>query len=181
MRIVLASPLYPPEIAQPAPYVKELAKRLSKLHEVTIVTYSSMPEKVPNVRILVTNKQYPLMLRLISYFFTLLRAARDADIVYAINGASVELPAAFATFFVRRHIVFCIVDVAAHERTKHSVILRSIERLAYARAKRIITDTPHERPEILPLEPFPTEQMTAYEQSWDAHLRILEETFNYAT
>src|SRR3989344_9051256 len=39
MKIVLATALYPPDIAPPAPYVKELATRLAANHEVTIVTY----------------------------------------------------------------------------------------------------------------------------------------------
>jgi Glycosyl transferase 4-like domain len=180
MKIVLATPLYPPEIAEPAPYVKELAKRLTKLHEVTVVAYARLPEAVPGLRIIAVDKRRLLLVRLLAYFFALLRAARRADLVYAMNGASVELPAIFATFFIGRPFVFHVGDTAAHERAKRSRILRFIERSAFSRAKRVLNDSPGARPEIIPLEPFPAEKMTAYERSWQAHIDVLEDTFSHA-
>lgn len=180
MKVVLATPLYPPEIVPPAPYVKELAKRLARLHDVTIVAYARLPEKVPGARIIGVNKRRPLPLRLLSYFFALLGAARRADIIYAMNGASVELPATLVTFITGRPLVFHIGDTAAHERVKRSRLLRAIERLAFSRAKEIVTDAPAARPEILPFEPYPADAVAAYERSWEAHLRALEGAFGHA-
>jgi len=179
MRIVLATPLYPPEIAEPAPYIKELAKHLARLHDVTIVAYARLPEKVPGVSIISVDKRQPLLLRLFSYFFALLRAARGANIIYVMNGASVELPAALVALFTGRPLVFHVGDTVAHERAKQSRMLQFIERFAFSCAKCVLNDSPDARPEIIPLEPFPAEKMTAYEQSWDAHLRVLDETFNH--
>ncbi len=180
MRIVLATPLYPPEIAEPAPYIKELAKRLSGRHAVTIVAYAKLPEEVSGVRIIAVNKRRPLLVRLSTYFFALLRATRHADIVYAMNGASVELPIALAALFTGRPVVFHIGDIAAHERAKQSRTLRLIERFAFSHAKRTLNDSPDTRPEIILLEPFPAERMAAYEKSWRAHIDTLEDTFSHA-
>ena len=179
MRIVLATPLYPPEIAEPGPYIKELAKRLVKLHKVTIVAYARLPEKVPGVHIVAVDKRQPLLRRLISFFFALLHAAREADIIYAMNGASVELPVALLSLFMSRPLIIRIGDTAAHERAR-SGWLRSIERSAFARAHRVITDGPAPRPEILPFEAFPAEKLGAYERSWEEHLRMLEDLFTHA-
>ncbi|MEK7101812.1 MAG: glycosyltransferase [Patescibacteria group bacterium] len=181
MKIVLATPLYPPEIAEPAPYVKELAKRLSGRHAVTIVAYTRLPEKVSGVSIIVVDKHKPLFIRLVVYFFTLLRAAWHADIVYAMNGASVELPAALVALVTRRPFVFHIGDSAAHERAKQKQLLRFIERFAFARTKEVTADSPLVRPEIIPFEPFPAEGMAVYERSWNTHVNALEATFTHDT
>ena len=94
MKIVLAYSTLPARNRGASPVCKELAKRLSGRHAVTIVAYTRLPEKVSGVSIIVVDKHKPLFIRLVVYFFTLLRAAWHADIVYAMNGASVELPAA---------------------------------------------------------------------------------------
>ena len=181
MRIVLATPLYPPEIAEPAPYIKELAKRLAKSHEVTIVAYARLPEDVPGARIIAVDKYLPLFLRLPRYFFSLLQAARSADVVYAVNGASVELPAALVSLFSSSPLIIRIGDRAAHERAQNNIVAGLIERFAFSRARDVIEDAPKVRPEIIPFEPYPAEQFAAYEQSWDAHLRTLEKLFTHAT
>lgn len=180
MRIVLATPLYPPEIAEPAPYMKELAKRLARLHEVTVVAYARLPEKVPGVSVVVVDKRRPLPLRLLSYVRTLRNAMRRADVVYAENGASVELPVGLLSLVDKRPLILHLGDHTAHERAQAHVLLRAIERFVFSRAAKIMTDIPLSKPEIMPLEPFPAEKLAAYEQSWDAHLRILEDAFNHA-
>lgn len=181
MRIVLATPLYPPEIAEPAPYIKELAKRLARLHKVTIVAYTRLPENVPGVTIVAVDKRKPLPLRLLAYFFALRKAAKDADVIYAENGASIELPAGFVSLFIKQPLIVHVGDQAAHTRAQTNLVLKSIERFIFSRAQKIITDIPLSKPEILPLEPFPAEKIAAYEQSWDMHLHTLENIFNHAT
>lgn len=181
MRIVLATPLYPPEIALPAPYIKELAKRLTTLHKVTIVAYARLPENVPGVTIVAVDKRKPLPLRLLSYFFALRKAAKDADVIYTENGASVELPVGILSFFTKQSPIIHIGDQAAHERARANFVLKSIEQFAFSRAQKIVADIPLSKPEILPLEPFPVEKIAAYEQSWGTHLHTLEDAFNHAT
>lgn len=93
MKIVLATPMYPPEIAEPAPYIKELSRRLSLDHDVTVVAYASTSEKVPGVELVTIDKRKPLPLRLVTYTTKLFRASADADIIYAQGGTAAGLPA----------------------------------------------------------------------------------------
>jgi len=174
MKIVLATPLYPPDIAEPAPYVKELAQRLSKTHQVTLVAYGRLPEQIPGVRIVAIDKRAPLPLRLIAYVRALRKAAKDADVVYAQNGPSVELP----LLFVSTRTVFHIGDTAAHVYAARHLLRRTLERLAMRRAQ-LVTEQPLVRPEVLPLEPRPDAALQAWEESWSAHLKTLERAFAY--
>jgi hypothetical protein len=176
MRLVLVSPLYPPDVAWPAPYVKELAKRLAKEHIVTIVTYGHLPEQVPDVKIIAIDKRRPLILRLIAYVVALWRATRNADLVYAQNGPSVELPLAIVNFFLQRPLVMQWGDTPAHEYAQKHFSRRAIERAAFAHAK-VITDAPSAKPEILPLEPRPDAALAEWERSWNTHLQSLKKEF----
>lgn len=177
MHIVLATPLYPPDIAPPAPYVKELAKRLYSGNRVTLVTYGKLPEQVAHVQIITIPKSSMLPLRLFTYTVALLKAARRADVVYAQNGASVELPAALIAFFTRRPLIIGLSDSAAHARAKQGGALGMIERFALGRATHIVKDLPLERPEILPFGPKPEAALQTYEMSWKEHLEQLTALF----
>jgi len=182
MKIVLVTPLYPPEVAAAAPYTKELAKRMSPTHTVSVVTYSHLPEQLPDVLVHTVKKNQPLPFRLISFFFALIPALRNADICYAQNGPSVEFPLFLASFVTRTPIFIHIGDPAAHVYAKNHFFRNIVERLLFSRAKKVLTDTPLPRPEILPLEEMPEQELVAYERSWTEHLTLLEETFStYAT
>ena len=180
MKIVLATPLYPPDVYEPAPYVKELARRLAKSHEVTIVAYGRLPEQVPGVRIVPIRKERPLPFRLLSFTRTLLRETHRADILYVVNGASVELPLLLVFPFVRAPVFLAFADRAAHACAPQRFSTRVIERFAARRAKNVVTELPPERPEILPLEEVPTEALRAYEEAWRAHIATLESLFDHA-
>jgi hypothetical protein len=177
MRIVVATPLYPPDIAGPAPYVKEFAKRVSPLHKITIVTYGHLPEQIPDVPIIVVSKRTPLFLRLPLYTATLWKQFRTADIVYVQNGASAELPASILAILSRTPLIFHIQDQAAHERAQKAFVLGLIERFTTRCARSIITTRPESRPEILPFVPPPTAAMKSYEESWERHLAELNLLF----
>ncbi|TSC68923.1 MAG: hypothetical protein G01um101456_432 [Parcubacteria group bacterium Gr01-1014_56] len=178
MKIVLLSSLYPPDIAEPAPYIKELAKRLSTEYEVTVVAYSNFPEKVGGVHVVAVSKRRPLPIRLAVYFFALLRAARGADVLYAENGASVELPAAVVAWLTRTPLVLHLGDTAAHARARG--ILRGIERFAARRATRVLTEMPLSKPEILPFNSAPITEIQAYDRSWAEHMAELTGLFAHA-
>lgn len=179
MRILIASPLYPPDIAEPAPYTKELARRLSVHHSVTIVTYGNFPEQVPSVRIIYTSKRRPLPIRLFMYTFLLFKESLTTDVIYALNGASVELPVTIVSFITRKPLYAHLGDQSAHANAKKSFILKHIEALFLAHAKETVAHHPLPRPEILPLEPFPTDAQKAFEDSWQEHVTILENTLRH--
>ena len=95
LKILIATPLYPPDIGGPATYSKLLFDNLSK-RSVKIVIFS-----FGEVRAL------PKIVRHLVYFFKLLKKARSADIIFAQDTVSVGFPALWVAkiltkkFFVR--------------------------------------------------------------------------------
>jgi|SRR3989344_5236872 len=84
MKLVIATPLYPPEIGGPATYVKLLESSLPKESiEVEVVKFSDV-------------RRLPKLIRHYVYFKRVLRAARTADLVLALDPVSVGLPAMWA-------------------------------------------------------------------------------------
>lgn len=180
MKIVLASPLYPPDIAPPAPYTKELAKRLAASgHEVVLVVYGRLPEPLGGARIVAIDKQLPLPLRLWRFFRALLREVSRADAAYIQNGPSVELPAAAASLFTRTPLFIRFGDEAAHRYAQRRLLRRALEGFI-ARRARLIQSAPGERPEILPLEERPEAALHAWEESWTQHVRELGAKLSHA-
>jgi glycosyltransferase involved in cell wall biosynthesis len=81
MRLVIATPLYPPEIGGPATYAKLLEEGLpGKGIEVELVKFSDV-------------RHLPKIIRHIAYYRRVLRAARSADVVLALDPVSTGLPA----------------------------------------------------------------------------------------
>jgi len=84
MKLVIATPLYPPEIGGPATYAKLLEEGLpGKGIEVELVKFSEV-------------RHLPKLVRHYAYYRRVLRAARRADIVLALDPVSVGLPAMWA-------------------------------------------------------------------------------------
>ncbi len=169
MRIVLATPLYPPEIADAAIYAKELARRLSVRHEVTVVAYTHLPEELPGVRVVTVDKHQPRLMRLRAFHKALRETARSTNMLIAVNGASVELPLLFGG---PAPFILCIADKIAHKRR---CLLTSIVSI---RARAVIKDIPDSKPEILPLEPEPTHALAAWDAAWQEHIHTLEQILN---
>lgn len=177
MKVIIATPLYPPDIGGAAAYSKELARRLASEHEVTVVSYGRLPERVPGVRFVCIDKRQPVLLRLIAYTRALWKAAQNADVIYAENGASVELPAGLVALFVHRPLYLHIGDAAGHEQSLRDRLRSFIERFVRARARKVISDSPAPRPEILPFESYPNATFSEYEASWQEHIRMLTSLF----
>lgn len=110
MKIVLATPMYPPEIAEPAPYVKELARRISKDHEVSVVAYASTSEYIHGVALFTVSKRNPLPIRFIKYIHTLYNASKGADIIYTQGGIVSGIPAVITGHFLKIPVVFRRVE-----------------------------------------------------------------------
>ncbi len=196
MRILLVTPLFPPDIAEPAPYVKELAGRLSSNHAVTVLAFNHIPEEVTGVQILPIEKSYILPVRLFRFMSALIRATRDTDIIYTQNGPSVELPVLLFSLFTHKLIYVRLGDEVALAHALERPFLRLLLQFMLKRAEGIIAHTrtsstsafflknispdcihnierPASRPEILPFAPYPTEVQSAYEASWSAHITEL--------
>lgn len=83
MKIVLATPIYPPEIGGPAIYAKKLREGLQESgNSIEVVSYQGL-------------KKYPQPLRIFFYFLRLFMASRNCDLIYALSLMSCALPAYF--------------------------------------------------------------------------------------
>ena len=116
MKIILATPLYPPEIGGPATYTKELAELLKSDHEITIVAFASTSEKVPGTKLVTVSKRRLLPIRLIKFTWALWREARQADVIYVQNAVAAGLPALIAGKLSHTPIVLKFVGDEAWER-----------------------------------------------------------------
>lgn len=173
MRIAIATPLYPPDTAPAALYAKELAERLSRTQSVCVVAYGYLPEPIEGVRIVSVTKRLPLPIRLAAYTISLFKEVRRADVVYVINGASVELPLMIVSLVARTPSLFIAADTSAFVRSERSKVLSFLQTRAVQKSRAHITSLPLPRPEILPLEALPTGALAAYEESWSEHLSLL--------
>jgi glycosyltransferase involved in cell wall biosynthesis len=87
MKILLATPIFPPEIGGPATYSYEISRRLVKKgHGVRVVTFADTKPNVKDVEVMPVRLNYGFLgsiRRQLRLFFTLLRAARGMDLFYA--------------------------------------------------------------------------------------------------
>ncbi len=104
MKIALATPLYSPDSGGPATYAKLLCNHLPALgDQVTLVKFSEV-------------RHLPKVIRHIAYFSKVLNAARDADVILALDPVSVGLPAYVAARILRKPFVVKVVGDFAWEQ-----------------------------------------------------------------
>ncbi len=104
MRLVIATPLYPPEIGGPATYATLLSEGLpTKGIEVELVKFSEV-------------RHLPKLVRHYLYYRRVLKAAKNADVVLALDPVSVGLPAMWAAQKAGKPFVVKIVGDYAWEQ-----------------------------------------------------------------
>lgn len=116
MKIILATPLFPPEIEALSTYSKDLAEHLKANHELLVVAFVSQVEKVEGVKIVKVNKQRPLLVRLFDFFNNLMKLSKGADIIYAQNAVACGLPAIIAGRFKNIPVVINFAEDEAWKR-----------------------------------------------------------------
>jgi glycosyltransferase involved in cell wall biosynthesis len=126
MRIVLATPIYLPEIGGPATYTKEICERLGAKHEITVVAYARNGAPYGTARLVQIPKDRSLPIRLFAFFRAVLREARTADVIYAQNAVAAGLPAVLAGMLRRKPVIIKFVGDEAWERATQ---LRRTEKL----------------------------------------------------
>lgn len=165
-RILIASALFPPDIADPAPYIKEQARRLSKNHTVTILTYGNIPEAVADVQCKTVPKRLPALVRITRYTVALLRNAALADVILVHNAPSTELPL-LVTSLAYRHKTYL-------QYSDRKIVYSGWRRILHACARKMVrayitVPLPPSQPEILPFRPFPENELSVYEEEWNKH------------
>lgn len=104
MRLVIATPLYPPEPGGPATYAHILEHELpGRGHQVTVIKFSEV-------------KKYPKFFRHLVYLYRVLRAAKHADLILVLDPVSTGLPAALAARVTRTPYIVKIVGDYAWEQ-----------------------------------------------------------------
>lgn len=194
MRILIVTPLYPPDIKEPAPYVKELATRLKDTHEVTILAYNHHPEKVPGVTIMTVEKSANTPLRLLRFFLTFRSLAKTHDVLFVQNGPSVELPVLFHLLISpssKRKTVLRLGDHVPLTKSGDNLASRITRELMkhvketlshedtceLCKAPSTVIPRPLPRPELLPFRERDAQAHTSYETSWREHTATLEKFF----
>jgi glycosyltransferase involved in cell wall biosynthesis len=106
MKLVLATPLYPPEIGGPATYAKELVEGLpARGIGVELVKFSDV-------------RHLPKLLRHYAYYRAVLRAAREADAVFVQDTVSCGLPARLAAGWAGKPLVLRVPGDYAWEQAR---------------------------------------------------------------
>lgn len=177
MRILIVTPLFPPDTAPSAQYTKELARRLSSRHEVTILLYGHLPEYIPNVKLVSVDKRRIAPLRIFSFMRELQTSNWLNDIILIQNGPSVELPAQFTLTYTKTPVIYMESDKLALGRSTKNPTYLNIHRQLRKRANAIYghqNPWPNTKPIIHPLKPYPEKAFRAWEKSWERHLHQIE-------
>lgn len=88
--ILVAAPLYPPEIGGPATYVRMLEEHLpAEGFSLSVVPFAQV-------------RSHPKVLRHLAYVFLLLRQSKGKDMIYALDPVSVGVPAYLVSALTRK-------------------------------------------------------------------------------
>jgi glycosyltransferase involved in cell wall biosynthesis len=116
MRLLIATPLYPPDSGGPATYTKLLHDHLSKKGDSMVLV------KFGEVRHL------PKIIRHITYFINVLRAGKKVDVILALDPVSTGLPALLAARFLGKAFVVKIVgDFAWEQGTQRFGVMETLD------------------------------------------------------
>ena len=96
IKLVIATPIFPPESGGPGTYTCAIAEKLYPKYECVIITYSDAPSPLAHTRVIAIRKSQNLLFRWCKYTVALFRELRTADIVYAQNAVASGFPAVIA-------------------------------------------------------------------------------------
>ncbi len=116
MRVIFATPIYPPEVGGPATYTVDLAERMRGEHHITIVTYADHAEPVPSTHLIQISKKQMLPMRLYKFYRALLREAKQADLIYVQNAVAAGWPAIWIGKKLNKPVIVKLVGDEAWER-----------------------------------------------------------------
>lgn len=104
MRLLIATPLFPPDIGGPATYSNLLKKELPRHGiEAEILSFGKV-------------RRSPKPLRHILYFLKVLYHGRRANVIFALDPVSVGFPAFLASKFLRKPLIIKVVGDYAWEQ-----------------------------------------------------------------
>ena len=111
MKIVIAAPLFPPDIGGPATYTYNLAKGFAQQGiDVLVVTFGAAKNLLwertsQGFKKIEIPRQTNKIVNYFSYFSQILQNSRDVDVIYIHDIWSVGLPVFFANLFLRKKMI----------------------------------------------------------------------------
>lgn len=163
MKILLTTPIFPPEIGGPATYTYEVSRRLLKRgHEVRVVTFADAEPEVKDIEVIPVRLNYRLLgslRRQLRLFFTILRAAREMDLLYAQGAVVVGLCSLIVGKLLKKPVAVKFVGDVAWEQAVNTAktgksleefltqpeggfyikLMMRIQRFVFHHAKKVIT------------------------------------------
>lgn len=121
MKIIVTSPLFAPEIAEPAPYVKTISKQLGQDQEVIVLTYSNIQNLDNNKNLIAIKKNQASILRIFQYLLKLLKITKKNDIIYAQSGLSTSLASLISAKLKGAKIIYRYSEDEAYLRYKKNI------------------------------------------------------------
>ena len=120
MKILLTTPIFPPEIGGPATYTYEVSRRLRQRgHDVRVVTFANTTPKAEDIEVIPVRLNYGLLgslRRQIRLFFTILRTARGMDLLYAQGAVVVGFCSLIVGKLLKKPVVIKFVGDVAWEQ-----------------------------------------------------------------
>lgn len=116
MKILLVTPLYPPDIGGPASYSKKLVEELPRHGIAVEVAYFGLVRHLPKG------------IRHVLFLFHIIKKAKGCDILFAQDPVSVGFPAAVSALLLQKKLVVKIVgDYAWEQATQRFDVEETLE------------------------------------------------------
>lgn len=175
MKTLILSPLFPPDVGDPALYVKELASILPSADTVLLV-YGHLPESVTGVSTKTIDKRNVLPLRLFRFTVALFKTSKDADLIIINNAPSTELPALILSFFRSPKMLLCVSDPIANTVSGRG-FYGLIHLLLRRNCQKVIIlpkDQLYKKAEVLPFITFDTSAEAMRQTWWQKHIADIQ-------
>lgn len=157
-RLLIITPIFPPESGGPATYVWSLLPRLARYASVTVICYSAAPSLPKSARIISINPHQPFILRQLRLGWSIFYHALSTDTLYAQGPLVVGLMSTLIGRLLGKRVVLKYVgdEVWEAERLYHRTtqnledflasshslplhLLLSLERISLRSAHTVIT------------------------------------------
>ena len=112
MKILIVTPIFPPEIGGPATYVYEVSRRFKKTHQITVVAFAEEIKPIPGVKINPVRIKYSFLgplLRQFNLFHAIIKNLRGMDLIYAQGPFVVGLMSFLAAQIYRKKLIIKFV------------------------------------------------------------------------
>ena len=117
MKIVIATPIYPPEVGGPATYTIEIEKQLIQHgHQVTVLTFSNLDNPLLTPQTIVIDKKLSRWRRIFRFGTELYQLAKHHDVIYVQNAMAAGLPAVLVGLLTSKPVVIKFVGDEPWER-----------------------------------------------------------------